>query len=149
MAIYIPDSTRRRRLVVIAGACLVVGLVVGGVLGRATSSGVDDSVKEVRARAEDAAIALERLPIEYEQALAASGGESTATITEALDRARATLDEAYTSIDVFGPGSRTATKTALDAVVGAVADKVPLAEFEAAIADAVAAVRATFGLPGS
>jgi hypothetical protein len=109
---------------------------------------VDDSVKQVRAQAQDAATALERLPIEYEQALTATGGESTATITEALARARSTLDDAYREIDVFGPATRTAADAALDAVAGAVADKVPLAEFEAAIADAVAAIRATFGLAG-
>jgi flavin-binding protein dodecin len=148
LAIYVPDSTRRRRVIVIAGACLIVGLVVGGALGRATSSGVADSVSRVRAQAQDAVTAFERLPIEYEQALAGTGGESTATITEALGRARATLDAAYSEIDVFGPASRSATDAAVDAIARAVADKVPLAEFEAVIADAVAAVRATFGLAG-
>jgi hypothetical protein len=148
LAIYVPDSTRRRRVIAIAGACLILGLAVGGVLGRATSSGVDDSVKQVHARAEDAATALERLPIEYEQAVAGSGGESTATITDALRRARATLDAAYGAIDIFGPASRAATDAALDAVTRAAADQVPLAEFEAVIAEAAAAVRATFGLAG-
>lgn len=146
MAIYISESTRRRRLLAIAGICLIAGVVVGGVIGRATTSGVEDSVHEVRALAEDAATALERLPIEYEQALAGEGGESTDTITEALGRARVTLAAAYDEIDVFGPASRSATDAALDEVARAIDDKVAPTTFEGLITAAVTAVHATFGL---
>lgn len=146
MAIYISEGTRRRRLLSIAVACLVAGLAVGGVIGRATSASVEDAVQEVRAFAEDGATALERLPIEYEQALAEEGGESTDTIADALGRARATLDAAYGAIDVFGPASRAATDEALDEVARAIDDRVVGSEFEALIDRAVTAVKATFGL---
>lgn len=146
MAIYVPDSTRRRRLVAVAGACLVVGLLVGGTVGRATSPGADDAVEEVRERGRETVTALQRLPIEYEQAVAGEGGEDAATMTSALDRARATLDEAFAVLDVFGPASRAAADAALDGVRQAVEDGVPPREFEAAIEAAISAVRATFGL---
>lgn len=149
MAIYVPDSTRRRRLVIIAAACLVVGLVVGLVLGRATASGVDDSVANVRDHAGDAITALQRLPIEYEQALAAEGGEDTATITGALERARNELDQAYEEIDLFGPAVRQVTDERFDALDEDVSNEVTQDEFERAIDDAVAAIQSTFALPGT
>jgi hypothetical protein len=148
LAIYIPDSTRRRRMVGIAAVCLIVGFLAGGALGRATSSGVDDSVREVRALATDAATALQRLPIEYEQAVAGEGGESMDTIVGALGRARATLDAAFEEIDVFGPAARTAAYEAFDRVAQAIDDGVVPNEFERVIAAAVAAVQQTFGLNG-
>lgn len=148
MAIYVPDSTRRRRLLIIAGACLVVGLVVGAALGRATASGVDDSVARVRDHAEDAITALQRLPIEYEQALADEGGEDTATITGALQRARAELDQAYDEIEVFGPAARQVTGEHFDTLTDDVSRQVPNDAFETAIEDAVTTIRAAFGLSG-
>jgi hypothetical protein len=146
LAIYIADSTRRRRMVGIAVACLVVGFLAGGAVGRATSPDVDDSVREVRARAQDAATALQRLPIEYEQAAAGEGGESPDTIVSALGRARATVDAAFEEIDVFGPAARTAVYDAFDRVAQAIDDRVAPTEFERVIAAAVAAVEDTFGL---
>ena len=149
MAIYVPDSTRRRRLVLIAAACLLVGLVVGFVLGRATAAGVDDSVAAVRDHAEDAVTALQRLPIEYEQALASEGGEDTATITGALERAHAELDQAYAEIDLFGPAVRQSTDAAFATLVEDVSKAVSQKDFEKAIDDAIAHVRAVFGLSSS
>ena len=146
MAIYVPDSTRRRRLIGIAGACLVVGLLAGGALGRATSPGADDAVAEVRERGRETVTALQRLPIEYEQAVAGEGGEDAATMTSAVDRARATLDEAFAVLEVFGPASRAAADDALDALQESIDDGVPPSEFDAAIEAAIAVVRATFGL---
>ncbi len=123
MAIYVPPSTRRRRLVALVAAGLAVGLAIGFALGRGTSSGVDDALGDVRGQAEDAATALVRLPIEYEQALEGEGGESVRTIEEAIDRARARLDEAWADADWFGPAARRPVDAALDdldaAAVGA------------------------------
>lgn len=147
MAIYVPDSTRRRRLIGIAGACLVVGLIAGGAIGRATSPGADDAVAEVQERGRETVTALQRLPIEYEQAVAGEGGEDAGTMTSALDRARATLDEAFAVLEVFGPASRAAADDALDALQESIDDGVPPSEFDAAIEAAIAVVRATFGLP--
>jgi len=146
LAIYVPDSTRRRRLIGIAGACLVVGLLVGGALGRATSPGADDAVAEVKERGRETVTALQRLPIEYEQAVAGEGGEDAATMTSAVDRARATLDDAFAVLEVFGPASRAAADDALDALQESIDEGVPPSEFDAAIEAAIAVVRATFGL---
>jgi hypothetical protein len=145
LAIYVPDSTRRRRLVVIAVACLVAGLVVGALAGRATAPGVDDAVARAKDHAEAAVTALQRLPIEYEQALAGEG-EDTATITSAVDSARDDFDAAYEEIDLLGPSAREGVDGYLDQLGQAVADTAPLEEFQAVLGDAVAAIQELFGL---
>jgi hypothetical protein len=146
MAIYVPPSTKRRRLVLLVAAGLVVGLVVGFALGRATSSGLDDALDAVRGDATDAAVGLQRLPIEYEQAIAGEGGESTRTIAEAIARARADLDEAWEGAEWFGPEARRPVDAALDELDAEVADRVAASEFEAAVDRAVDAVEAAFGI---
>ena len=146
MAIYVPPSARRRRLVLVVVTGLVVGLALGLLVGRGTAPGVDDAVDDARAQAADAATALRRLPIEYEQALSGSGGESTDTITEAIDRARAELEEAWADADWFGPAVRPPVDAALEHLEDAAADRVPAVEFEQAVEAVVEAVEGAFGV---
>ena len=146
MAIYVPDSTRRRRAALLAAGCLVAGLVLGGLLGRATAPGVDDAVSRAKDHAEAAVTALQRLPIEYEQALAADG-EDAGTITSAIEAARADFDAAYGEIDLLGPAAREDVDIFLDLLTESVADRVTLEEFQAALSNAVAEVQQLFGLP--
>lgn len=145
MAIYIPDSTRRRRAVLLAAACLVGGLVVGGVVGRATARGIDDQVSEVREQAADAATALRRLPIEYEQLLAGEG-ESSATMSDAIENAQELLRAAYDDAVWFGTGATAPTDAALDAVRDVVADEGSAEEFAAAVDEAVRAIEQRFDI---
>lgn len=146
MAIYVPPGTRRRRLVLLVVLGLVVGLVAGFGLGRATASGIDDAVSKVQGRAADAATTLERLPIEYEQAVAGSGGESTRTITEAIARARAGLDQAWADASWFGEASRQPVDTAVSALDHFVTGHATPAEFQAAVDAAVQAIERAFGI---
>jgi hypothetical protein len=146
MALYVPQSARRRRLVLTIAIGLVVGVLLGFLIGRATSENLDDAVASVESQAEDSATALERIPIEYEQAVAGEGGESTATIAGAVDRARGQLDQAYEAAIWFGADARSATDAAFDRLDQAVADQVPQAELEAEIDDAVQEIEVTFDL---
>jgi hypothetical protein len=146
VAIYVPPSTRRRRLVLLVVLGLVVGLVAGFGLGRATSSGIDDAVNKVRGHASDAATTLQRLPIEYEQAVAGSGGESTGTITEAIHRAQAELDAAWADASWFGPATRDPVDTAVDALDHFVAGHAAPAQFQSAVEAAVRAIERAFGI---
>lgn len=141
MALYVPAGSRRRRLALVAAAGLLVGLLAGFALGRSTAETVADRIEAVQDKAAAAATALERIPIEYEQALAGSGGESVATVSEAVDRARAQLAEVYAKAPWLGPQARAEPDAAVDAVGRAVTDRVPLAELEALIAEAVAAIQ--------
>jgi hypothetical protein len=146
MAIYVPPSTKRRRLVLLVAAGLVVGLLVGFLVGRGTASGVDDAVAKVRDEASDAGIGLQRLPIEYEQARQGAAGESTRTITEAIARSRADLDDAWGDASWFGPEARGPVDAALEDLDRAVEGEAPTAEFEAKVGAAVDAIEAAFGV---
>jgi len=146
VAIYVPQGAKRRRLILISVGTLVLGLLVGFLVGRATAPSIDDAIADVREQADDAATAFERLPIEYEQALAGQGGESTQTITDAIASARSQLDDAYADATWFGDGASAATDEALDTVQQAVADGASAEEFATAAADAAAAIRSTFGV---
>jgi hypothetical protein len=146
VAIYVPPSRRRRHLVALVALGLLVGLLAGFAIGRATSSGVDDALATVRGQASDAAIALQRIPIEYSQAVTGSGGESTRTITEAIARARDELDRAWADAPWFGPAARRPVDATLSALDRAVAAHVSLEEFQADVDTAVRAVEDAFGV---
>jgi hypothetical protein len=53
VALYIPESRRRRRLIVAAAVALAVGLTVGILVGRATVPSVSDRIATVRTEARD------------------------------------------------------------------------------------------------
>lgn len=129
-----------------AAACLIVGLVAGGVFGRSTAHGVDDAVASVREHAQDAVTALQRLPIEYEQALAGEGGEDAGTIAGALDRAKAELDGVYDVTDEFVPNAHVDIDLWFETLAENARDQVSQEEFELGISEAIARIQATFGL---
>jgi hypothetical protein len=146
LAIYVPPSTRRRRLVLLVLAGLVVGLGAGFGIGRATSSGVDDAVSSVKTEATDAAVALQRIPIEYQQALDDAVGESSGTLTGAIARARSELDQAWDDASWFGPGVRRPVDDAIDAVDEVARQRGNPEQFQAAVDAAVSAIEAAFGV---
>jgi len=89
MAVYMQGSRRRWVIVAVGVVALLVGIGIGYVIGNNTAKTSADVVAESRSKGEDAATALQRLPIEYEQAVSASG-ESSATITGATTPAART-----------------------------------------------------------
>jgi hypothetical protein len=146
MALYVPAGARRKRLVLVGGLALLAGLLIGYAVGRATSPGLEDEVADVHDVALDATAALRRIPIEYEQAVAGEGGESTETITEAIDRAEQLLDDAYAEAIWLADDAHEATDPAFDELRQLVEDEVPPAEFDAAIETLVAQVATTFAV---
>lgn len=148
MAVYVPDSTRRRKLALLVVAGVVAGLLVGFLVGRATSEGIDDAVAGARAKARAATLTLERLDIEYPQALAAESGESMATIAEAVDHAKDQLDEAWAAATWLGAGARAEVDEALERLDAAIDERVELAELQDVRDVVVEEVDAAFGLSG-
>lgn len=146
MALYVPAGARTRRLVLVGVAALVVGLLLGYLVGRASSPGLPDEVAAVQDLAADAATALERLPIEYEQLLAGEGGESTDTLIDAIERARTQLDIAYTAAIWLPDDSSAATDVTFDGLVVAVEDSIPADAFASGIAEAVGQIESAFGI---
>jgi hypothetical protein len=146
MALYVPAGARRRRLVLIGFAGLVGGLVVGYVLGRSSAETVADRIASVRETAVAATTTLERLPIEYEQAVAGEGGESTDSVRTAIQSAETQVDDAFADATWTTPEDRTATDDAFTDLQEAVDDGVAPDVFTARIAAAADAVEQTFGL---
>ncbi len=147
MALYVSAGTRRRRVVVVATAALLVGLVLGYVAGGAGSPSLSGEVNAVQARAAQATTALERLPIEYEQSLAGAGGESAGTILDALDRVDVKLDEAYGAAIWLPEGSSSTTDAALADLAAAAAAGAPAANFAEGVTSLAGQIALTFALP--
>jgi hypothetical protein len=148
MALYVPAGARRRRLVIGVVAGLVVGLVIGFIVGRASSPGLADDVAEVQALATDATTALQRTPIEYEQAVAGEGGESTDTITSAIASAQRQLQDAYAEAIWLDANASSATNGSFDELTAMVEAGATPAEFEAAVEALVVQIDTTFGIAG-
>jgi hypothetical protein len=146
MALYVPAGARRRRLVLGMVLALVVGLGIGYVAGRATSPGLADEVTDVQDLARDAATALQRIPIEYEQALAGEGGESTSTITGAIDRAERQLGDAYAEAIWLRDDASSITARGFELLAGLVDDGVDAGAFESAIGVLVDQIEGVFGI---
>src|SRR5262245_44615713 len=92
MALYVSRAQRTRRTVILVAAAALVAFGLGWAYGRQQVPSIDDRVAEVRAEATDAATSIERLDIEYEQAV--SGGDTVqAGVLEPLDDLRVSLQE--------------------------------------------------------
>jgi len=66
MALYIPPARRRRRLLLCTLAALVVGLLLGALVGRASAPTVDDRLSSVREHARQTAAGLRVIAIHDE-----------------------------------------------------------------------------------
>jgi hypothetical protein len=144
VAVYIPQEQRRRRSTVAIASALALGLVLGVLLGRVTAPSLSSQVEQARAAGQRLASALRALPLEYEQAVTGSEGESTTGIRDAVNRTAALLPPARAKAPWLGP---TATRQAHDAVAAvqrAVASKVDPASFRATAEKAAATVEDVF-----
>jgi len=145
MAVYMQGSRRRWVLMAVGVVALLVGIGIGYLIGNNTATTSADVIADSRSKGEDAATALQRLPIEYEQAVSASG-ESSATITGALDEATGLLNDAYAASPWLGATSRQPPLDAIALLKADVASKVAPDVFQHDVDQAVAAIDAAFGI---
>jgi hypothetical protein len=148
MAVYMQGSRRHRITALVGAGCLIVGGGIGYLVGHSGSTSTGDVVAAARSKGEDAATALQRLPIEYQQAVTNASGESTTTITDAIDEAAALLADAYDASPWLGPALHKAPDAAIDVVRQDVLDAAPADTFEQHINDAVTAIGEVFNLQG-
>lgn len=73
MALYVPEGRRRRRLLVAASGALVLGLVVGGLVGRLSATSVTDQVRTVQDDAHATSASLRVIAIHDQQGTGAGG----------------------------------------------------------------------------
>src|SRR6266542_2769708 len=110
MAIYVPRTRRRRNLILVGVAGLVVGVVLGTVAGRSSAPTIEDRVRSVRSEAR--AIASQLRVVSFHEtkeasSLAASGDAGADLV---LRRTEANLRH------LFHRAPWVTTKTAADLV---------------------------------
>ena len=149
MAVYMQGSRRHRVTAIVGAATLLIGFGTGYLVGHGSSTSLSDVVSTARSKGEDAATAVQRLPIEYNQAVASSSGESSTTITQAIDEAASLLDDAYAAAPWLGPELRQPPLDAIEVLRQDVGSKAPVDAFAQHVTDAVAAIQNAFNLPPS
>jgi hypothetical protein len=103
VALYVPEGTRRRRLLVAACAALVLGLVAGGLGGRLSAPSVTAQVRQVQDDAHATSAGLRVIAL-HEQAGTGAGGSALV-----LTRTKQELESEFSK----APWLSTATKDAL------------------------------------
>ena len=146
MAVYMSASRQRRRVIGVAIAALIVGVVVGALFGRATASGVDDALSSSRTKGRSIASALGTLPFEYEQARAEAAGEDQERIESAVQIVVDMVPPALDKASWLGPGARRQVTDAVDAVRQAVRNKASVTAVTTAVDSAVATVQDVFNV---
>lgn len=147
MARYIPISRRRRNAALVAGAALLVGIVLGWLVGKQSAPSVSSAVHDAQQQAADIAVQLQRLPIEYQQAIDGGGEDSIqAGVVAPLDDIQASATNAFDDAPWIASATRANAQDAIAQVRQDALDKVSADEFETAVNDAADAIRSAFGL---
>ena len=147
MAVYIPPARRKQRLLLTAVVALVMGVLAGFGLGRATAAGIDEAVATAADRGANAQAALSRLPIHYAQALRGEDGESPAKMQAAVDDARRKLDSAYKVAPWLPNSVRVNVTSTVDRVARDVEERANAEQFQRDVTAAVSAIADAFGGP--
>jgi hypothetical protein len=91
LAIYVPRARRRRNVILIGVAGLVVGAVLGAVSGRSSAPTVEDRVRSVRAEARAVASQLRVVSLHEEAGASSLGSSGDAGADLALRRTETDL----------------------------------------------------------
>ena len=147
MALYISSGRRTRRTVVVAIVAAGLAFLAGWVFGRQQVPSVTSQVASAQSQAEEIAIGIERLDIEYEQAITSGGGDSVAAgVIAPLDELRGALQSAMDDAPWLAPADRADLLDSLASVRSAANAGVSLEEFQTAAQTAGSNVRQTFGI---
>jgi len=148
MALYVSAARRRRRTLVVGAVALVVGVLLGWLIGRATGSSADDEVKARQNDAEQLVARLDGLDLEYQQTAAGgtSGSDAVQGSVDAAKAIAADVDALLARMPWVAPAERTATVQAVDGVRRAVEAAAAPDTVSAAVDQADRAVRAAAGL---
>jgi hypothetical protein len=146
MTLYISAARRQRRAIAWAVAVGLVAVVLGLLLGRQQIPSISDRVSSVQAAATEIATGVERLDIEYEQALAVSGADTVvAGVVAPLDELRARLQRTMDDAPWLAASQRQALLDSLAELRSGALDGVSLAEFRTKADSTGQLVRAAFG----
>ena len=102
---------------------------------------------DAQQQAADIAVQLQRLPIEYQQAIDGGGEDSIqAGVIAPLADIQASATNAFDAAPWIAPTARASAQDAIAEVRQAALDKVSADEFETAVNNAADAIRSAFGL---
>ena len=147
MALYISSGRRMRRTIIATALAATVGLSLGIAIGRQQVPSIAKRARQVQAAASDVAIGVERLDIEYEQTLDASGSDSVeAGVITPLDELRTRLQTTFDRAPWLTSQQRAAVLDDLAEVAAAAKAGVALDSFRAVAQKAGANIRATLGV---
>jgi hypothetical protein len=145
MVDYIPLSRRRRNAALVAIVTLLVGLVVGGLVGRSTAITASEAAQDVRAKGDTLGTRIEALTIEYDQAIGGTGDTVQAGVLDALDRVNTDMDKLIDESPWLGIAQIQALHDATAAVRTAGEDRVDPDDFADIAATTAALIRNSFG----
>ena len=141
MSLYREAGARRKTVVIGAAIALLVALIGGFVLGRASvgEPKAQEVVERLRTQLEPVANGLELLPNEYEQAQAGSGAEGVG-VKGNVDRIETSLRGAMPDLDVLDPDGAKELEGAVSSLAGAVGGNAPPAQVKQLAAAASSAL---------
>jgi hypothetical protein len=145
MVDYIPLSRRRRNATLVALATLLVGLVVGGLVGRSTAITASEAAQDVRTRGDTLGTRIEALTIEYDQAISGTGDTVQAGVLDALARVDVDMDKLIDESPWLGVAQIQALHDATNAVRAAGEARIDTNDFADIATNTAALIRDTFG----
>jgi hypothetical protein len=147
MTLYISAARRQRRAIAWAIVVGLVAFLLGLLLGRQQVPSIDDRIASVQRAASEIASGVERLDIEYEQALSTSGSDTVAAgVVAPLDGLRTRLQQTMDRAPWLAPSQRQALLDSVAELRSGALERMALDDFRSrshAIGDLV---RATFGV---
>jgi hypothetical protein len=147
VALYVPAGRRRRNLIIGLVGALIVGLLIGGVIGRVSAPGISDKVSSVQDSAREVTARLQATPIEYRKQLSGSTEfESGGTVLESLGEAQTLLGSAVNDAVWLGPTQRKELEDAMAAVITAARAKVSPARYETLVGQSATRIETGFGI---
>ena len=146
MTLYISAARRQRRTIAWAVGVGLLTFVVGLLFGRQQIPSISDRVSSVQAAAGEIATGIERLDIEYEQALAASGTDTvTAGVVAPLDELRARLQRTMDDAPWLAASQRQALLDSMAELRSGAVDGISLDDFRTRADATGQRVRTAFG----
>ena len=147
MALYVPAGRRRRNVILGLVGALVVGLVLGGVVGRLTAPTLSDKVASVQDSAREVTARIRATPIEYQKQLRGSDEfRAGGTVGQSLQHARASLRSAVSEAEWLGPAQRQELDAALEPLIDAATDKVATDRYQELVETAATRIETNFGI---
>ncbi|HEU0089859.1 MAG TPA: hypothetical protein VFQ77_19790 [Pseudonocardiaceae bacterium] len=146
MALYTPQSQRRRRLVVAVAVAFLLGGVLGGLLGRLTAPTVAEQVAQVQEQAREISAQLRVLSLHAAAGAASLDAGGDAGTGLALQRADQDLAGALGRAPWIAAGSGRALQNRLHELQRSASTRAATSAFAADVDRLASDIDATFGV---